>query len=397
MRHAAVPLDDIVTIAGGGTPSTNRPEYFRGRIPWVSPKDMKCWDIADSIDHVTEEAIANSSTNLIARDAVLIVIRSGVLKHTLPVAINRVPVTLNQDMKALICGDRVIPDYLARALQALSSKLLQTVRGTTADNISTDVLRALEIPLPPLPEQRRIAGQLEQADRLRRIRRYALELTETFLPAAFLEVFGDPFAAPSAELVRLEDVLEVDPQNGLYVPAGRYVANGDPHGTEMVHMSDLFGGIVTPGKLKRALLETSEISKYQLSERDLLVARRSLAYEGAAQPCRVPALKTPLVFESSMIRIRPNGSRLLAVYLYYYLTNRAVRENRVRPYVTISTISGINQDNLCRIEVVVPPLDLQQKFAALVERVERMRAVQREAMRQAEHLFASLLNRAFSV
>jgi type I restriction enzyme S subunit len=160
-------------------------------------------------------------------------------------------------------------------------------------------------------------------------------------------------------------------------------------------MSDLFCGIVTPGNLKRALLETSEVAKYNLSERDLLVARRSLAYEGAAQPCRIPALKTPLVFESSMIRITPDRSRMLAVYLYYYLTNCAVRENRVRRYVTISTISGINQDNLCRIEVVVPPLALQQKFAALVEQVERLRAVQREALRQAEHLFASLLNRAF--
>jgi restriction endonuclease S subunit len=101
------------------------------------------------------------------------------------------------------------------------------------------------------------------------------------------------------------------------------------------------------------------------------------------------------VFESSMIRIRPDRSRMLAVYLYYYLTNRAVRENRVRRYVTISTISGINQDNLCRIEVVVPQLTLQRKFATLVERVEGLRAVQREAFRQAEHLFAYLLDRAF--
>ena len=80
-----------------------------------------------------------------------------------------------------------------------------------------------------------------------------------------------------------------------------------------------------------------------------------------------------------MIRIRPDRSRMLAVYLYYYLTNRAVRENRVRRYVTISTISGINQDNLCRIEVVVPPLTLQQQFAALVERFEQLRAIQRES------------------
>lgn len=254
----------------------------------------------------------------------------------------------------------------------------------------------ISLALPDLPEQQRAARRLEQADRLRRTRRYALELSDTFLPAAFLELFGDPLAAPSTDLVRLEDVLEIEPQNGLYVPADRYAANGDQTGTEMVHMSDLFGGIVTPGNLKRAMLETAEVAKYQLSELDVLIARRSLAYEGAAQPCRVPALTTPLVFESSMIRIRPDRRRVLAVYLYYYLTNRAVRENRVRRYVTISTISGINQDNLCRIEVVVPSLPLQQKFAALVERVERLRVVQREALRQAEHLFASLLHRAFS-
>jgi len=97
-----------------------------------------------------------------------------------------------------------------------------------------------------------------------------------------------------------------------------------------------------------------------------------------------------------MIRVRPYSNRVLPVYLYYYLTNRAVRENRVRRYVTISTISGINQDNLCRIEVVVPPLPLQQKFAALVERHEHLRAVQREALRQAEHLFQSLLHQVFA-
>ena len=291
------------------------------------------------------------------------------------------------------------PSYLRYLLveDRFHAQFMKTVAG-----VGGSLLRArpahvadIEVPFPSLSGQRRIAERLEQADRLRRTRRYALELTDNFLPAAFLELFGDPFAVPPTELARLEDVLEVDPQNGLYVPADRYVSNGDPKGTEMVHMSDLFGGIVTPGNLKRALLETSEVAKYQLSDRDLLVARRSLVYDGAAQPCRVPALKTPLVFESSMIRIRPDRSRMLAVYLCYYLTNRAVRENRVRRYVTISTISGINQDNLCRIEVVVPPLPLQQKFAALVERVERLRAVQCEALRQAEHLFAALLARSF--
>ena len=83
------------SILGGGTPAKGQQEYFTGTIPWVTPKDMKSSTISDSIDHITEEAIAHSSTNLVPENSVLMVIRSGILKHTLPVAINRVPVTIN--------------------------------------------------------------------------------------------------------------------------------------------------------------------------------------------------------------------------------------------------------------------------------------------------------------
>ena len=118
----------------------------------------------------------------------------------------------------------------------------------------------------------------------------------------------------------------------------------DPHGTEVVHMSDLFDGIVATGHLKRVVLTTAEVKKYALTEDDILIARRSINYEGAAQPCRIPPLDGPLAFESSIIRIRPDSSRVLPLYLYFYLNNATVREKRVRPYVTISTISGINQE-----------------------------------------------------
>ena len=92
---------------GGGTPLKSHPEYFTGSIPWVSPKDMKSLVINDSIDHITEEAIAHSTTNLVPTNSVLMVIRSGILKHTLPVAVNSLPVTINQDMKAFVPNETV--------------------------------------------------------------------------------------------------------------------------------------------------------------------------------------------------------------------------------------------------------------------------------------------------
>ena len=151
-----------------------------------------------------------------------------------------------------------------------------------------------------------------------------------------------------------------------------------------------------PERHARKLRQT-EVAKYQLHRDDLLIARRSINYEGAAQPCRVPATSQPLAFESSIIRVRPDTKRVLPTYLYYYLMNPGVREKRVRPYVTVSTISGINQDGLSRIQVVVPPLALQQRFVKLVAQHERLCSVHSEAFRQADHLFKTLLHQAFSV
>jgi len=123
------------SIYGGGTPSKNHPEYFTGAIPWVSPKDMKSLIIENSIDHITEEALANSTAKLIPPNSVLMVIRSGILKHTLPVAINTISVAINQDMKAFVPNRRITAEYLLYYFKAIEKDILGGVRGVTADNI----------------------------------------------------------------------------------------------------------------------------------------------------------------------------------------------------------------------------------------------------------------------
>jgi type I restriction enzyme, S subunit len=97
-----VPLGDVGRWFGGGTPSKANPKYWTGgTIPWVSPKDMKQPLIDDAQDHITEEAVGESSTNMVEIGSVLVVARSGILQHTLPVAITTRRVALNQDIKAV--------------------------------------------------------------------------------------------------------------------------------------------------------------------------------------------------------------------------------------------------------------------------------------------------------
>ena len=152
-------------ILGGGTPSKSHPEYFTGGIPWVSPKDMKYAVISDSIDHITEEAVAHSTTNLVPKNSVLMVIRSGILKHTLPVAINSVPVTINQDMKAFVPGNGVTTEFLMYYFKAIESDVLAGVRGVTADNIDFKAFQQRTIIVPPLELQKRFSAFVAEVDK----------------------------------------------------------------------------------------------------------------------------------------------------------------------------------------------------------------------------------------
>lgn len=144
-------------IVGGGTPSKSRPEYYVGSIPWVTPKDMKSILISDSIDHITEEAIENSSAKLISAKSILMVIRSGILKRTLPLAINTVNVAINQDMKAFIINTSVTVEYLLYFFVMMEKDILKNVRAVTADNIEFSLIKNLNIPCPPIECQNQFA------------------------------------------------------------------------------------------------------------------------------------------------------------------------------------------------------------------------------------------------
>ena len=154
-----------VDILGGGTPSKSHPEFFTGSVPWVTPKDMKENVITDSKDHITYEAISNSSAKLIPSNSVLMVIRSGILKHTLPVAINKNEVTINQDMKAFVPTSEISPIFLENYFIAISPDILSKVRSVTADNINFKSFQKRKIILPPISLQNEFANFVQQVDK----------------------------------------------------------------------------------------------------------------------------------------------------------------------------------------------------------------------------------------
>lgn len=188
-------LGDIVRITGGGTPSKQNPLFWDGDIPWISPKDMKSVNIDGAIDSITEAGIQNSSAKLLPKDAVLIVIRGMILAHTVPVGLLKVPATINQDMKALIPNDGILPSYLCHALWSLNEELLKLVDRSTHDTrkLTTPKLLSFRIPVPDIDVQTSFVNESEEVNSTIQT---AASLTlssqrelEALLPSALNQVF----------------------------------------------------------------------------------------------------------------------------------------------------------------------------------------------------------------
>lgn len=153
----------LKSVVGGGTPSKKKPEYWNGDIPWVSPKDMKTDCIEQSQDCITVEGLNESATILIKEPSLLIVVRSGILKHTLPIAVNMVQVTLNQDLKALIPNKRFSIEYLFELFRGVSNIILFncTKVVATVESLEMGDLLTFFVPVPPIEDQKEILDYIK--------------------------------------------------------------------------------------------------------------------------------------------------------------------------------------------------------------------------------------------
>ena len=187
---------------GGGTPSKGNSDFWSGSIPWVSPKDMKVDFIRDAQDHISQLALENSAARLIPAGSLLMVVRGMILAHSFPIAISIVPVTINQDMKAIV---PFRPDIIAALLlisKGMKPGVMRLVSHSTHGTckLLTGDLFSLPLPIPPLAEQHRIVAKVDElmalCDRLEAAQAER-ERRRDRLTAASLQRLNAPAVAPA--------------------------------------------------------------------------------------------------------------------------------------------------------------------------------------------------------
>jgi len=161
-------LGNLVETLSGGTPPKERDEFWGGDIPWVSPKDMKPKIIRDSKDHISQIALQKTTLKIIPKNSVLIVVRGMILAHTVPIRVNEDPVTINQDMKALLPDSRIQPHFLRWMLQGLHNEILSEVSTASHGTKKLDTARLLSqnIFLPPPMLQQDFLNRVEKLEEL---------------------------------------------------------------------------------------------------------------------------------------------------------------------------------------------------------------------------------------
>ncbi len=205
-------LGEVTDIFKGGTPTRRVEKYFQGDIAWAIPTDITKLNgalyIDDTETHITEEALGKSSAKLLPSGTVLLTSRATIGK----VAISRIPIATNQGFANFLCKEEIDNHFLAYYLKAKTDLLISLGTGTTFLEVTKARLLEVEIPLPPLPTQRKIAAVLSAYDNLIENNTRRIKILEDMAQTLYQEWFVH-YRFPGHENIQMvESELGLIPQ-----------------------------------------------------------------------------------------------------------------------------------------------------------------------------------------
>ncbi len=378
-------LGNLCKIVRGSSPRPKEdPRFYGGSVPRLMVADVTRDGkyVTPRIDSLTKEGAALSRP---MQKGDLVIAVSG--NPGLP-AILETDACIHDGFVGLRNLDRtrISVDYLYCYLIFFKEQINNKAVGAIFKNLTTHQIADIEIPLPPLEEQRRIAAILDKADAVRRKRKEAIALTEELLRSAFLEMFGDPVTNPKGwEIVELEQVCHRVTDGTHQSP--EWVTEGIP----FLFVSNIVEGEIDFNVSKYISEESwaSLTARCPIEVNDILYTTVG-SYGNAA----LVRTEKRFCFQRHIAHIKPNSKKIHPEFLLGLMQSEGIKQQAERQVRGVAQ-KTLNLRELKKFQVAVPPRSYQEQYVAFQTRIEGCLNNQRDSFATQSNLFNSLLQRAF--
>lgn len=388
MNWTTAALGDVCDIVSGATPRTSEKAFWNGNILWTTPKDLSDLDgpyIEAPPRTITEAGLKSCAASLLPKNSILLSSRAPIGL----VAINTVPMATNQGFKSLVPDSkRVDSKFLFHWLRSKTLFLQSLGNGATFKEISKAIVERIEIPLPPLDEQRRIAAILDKADALRHKRKRALQLLNGLKQSIFLEIFGNPQTNPKNWKSGCVGDLLDETQYGTSSKAGSV---GEYPILRMGNITS--DGRVDLTDLKYIDIADKDVSKFLVRKGDILFNRTNSAE--LVGKTAVFDQDKPFAFAGYLVRARVKKD-VSPEYVSAYLNSRHGKAVLRSMAKSIVGMANINAKELQSTPILQPCVEAQKQFTAALGTILKRRNQYIAFIDSADRLFSSLQSRAFS-
>lgn len=342
------------------------------------------------IDEQTHKALERSQ---IRRGDILVSIagtigRAGVVPENAPV------LNCNQALAIIRTNGSVFRPYLRHWLESsdAQSQMLGAAVTGTISNLSLTQVGNLQIPLPPLEAQRRIAEALDRAEGLRAKRSVALDQLDTLTQAIFLDLFGDCATNPkewpeNKSLGQVADIVSG-------VTKGRNLQGKSTREVPYLAVANVQDRSLNLSVVKRIEATEAEIQQFRLMANDLLLTEggdpdklgRGTLWNNELPEC---------IHQNHVFRVRLTSDELHPLFLNWLVGSSRGKRYFLRSAKQTTGIASINMTQLRSFPLLFPPLSVQHEFARRVGAVEKLQAAHRASLAELDALFAVLQHRAF--
>ena len=383
-------LGEVCTIVSGSTPKTSVTSYWDGNIKWITPAELNedTFFFMFSVRHITEEGKEKTGLSYLPTGTVILSSRAPIGKT----AIAGCEMCCNQGFKNLICSDAIYNEYLYFFLKSKTDYLNSLGRGATFKEISKSIVESIEIPLPEVNQQKEIAEKFKKLEQLISLRKQQLAKLDELVKARFVEMFGDPADnvnnLPASPMTAICQIIDGD--RGKNYPKQEEFSDSGfclfLNAKNVTAQGFSFENCTYITEEKDALLRNGKLCRG-----DVVLTTRGTIGNLAFYDTSVPYENIRI--NSGMVILRMNKQVVSEIFFIEQFKMQLdsiksrIASGSAQPQLPISTMN--------KIEMILPPIELQKQFAAFVERVDQQKQTVQQSLEKLELMKKALMQEYF--